>query len=134
MQNPSTVDSNVTPPSTEETFLDGGENKNDVSVLDQVHEASEVPREEEKEKESKGTYEATESPESNILEDTSTEGAVDMEATSTRNAVDIALDKGCEPVSEDEIKELKAEENLKEEIEQKEKAADAEFQIPTISE
>ncbi|KAE9466446.1 hypothetical protein C3L33_01631, partial [Rhododendron williamsianum] len=132
-ENPSTVDSNVTPPSTEETFLDGGENKNDVSVLDQVHEASEVPREEEKEKESKGTYEATESPESNILENTSTEGAVDMEATSTRNAVDIALDKGCEPVSEDEIKELKAEENLKEEIEQKEKAADAEFQIPTIS-
>ncbi|KAG5534859.1 hypothetical protein RHGRI_022849 [Rhododendron griersonianum] len=133
-ENPSTVDSYVTPPSMEETFLDGGENKNDVSVLDQVHEASEVPREEEKEKEkeSKGTYEAIESPESNILENTSTEGAVDMEATSTRSAVDITLDTGCEPVSEDELKELKAEENLKEEIEQKEKTADAEFQIPTI--
>lgn len=134
MQNPSTVDSYVTPPSMEETFPDGGENKNDVSMLDQVHEASEVPREEEKEKESKDTYEATESPESNILENTSTEGAVDMEAISTRSAVDITLDKGCEPISEDELKELKAEENLKEEIEQKEKAADAEFQMPTISE
>ncbi|KAI8541427.1 hypothetical protein RHMOL_Rhmol08G0060000 [Rhododendron molle] len=131
-ENPSTVDSYVTPPSMEETFPDGGENKNDISMLNQVHEASEVPREEEKEKESKDTYEATESPESNILENTSTEGAVDMEAISTRSAVDITLDKDCEPISEDELKELKAE-NLKEEIEQKEKAADAEFQMPTIS-
>ncbi|KAF7134977.1 hypothetical protein RHSIM_Rhsim08G0050800 [Rhododendron simsii] len=130
-ENPLTVDLYVTPPSMEETFPDGGENKNDVSMLDQVHEASEVPREEEKE--SKDTYEATESPESNILENTSTEGAVDMEAISTRRAEDITLDKGCEPISEDERKELKAEENLKEEIEQKEKAADAEFQMPTIS-
>ncbi|XP_058180305.1 uncharacterized protein LOC131298839 isoform X5 [Rhododendron vialii] len=136
-ENPLTVDSYVTPPSVEETFLDGGETKNDVSILDQVHEASEVPTEEEKEKEkekeSKDTYEATESPESNILEDTSTEGAVNIEATSTRSAVDITLDKGFEPVSEDELEELKAEENLKEQIEQKEKAADVEFQMPTIS-
>ncbi|CAL5325681.1 unnamed protein product [Camellia sinensis] len=124
----------VTHPTVEETVQLGVEKQDEVSMSesgDQLHEAFEVPTEEEKHVNE--TYKASKSPQSTILDHTSIGEALNMDVTSTTNELDINLEHGSELNSEKEVKEINAEETIKEEIEQKEKASDTEIQISTRS-
>ncbi|KAL7190334.1 hypothetical protein ACSBR2_022584 [Camellia fascicularis] len=124
----------VTHPTVEETVQLGVEKQDEVSMSesgDQLHEAFEVPTEEEKHVNE--TYKASKSPQSTILDHTSIGEALNMDVTSTTNELDINLEHGSELNSEKEVKDINAEETIKEEIEQKEKASDTEIQISTRS-
>ncbi|XAR58217.1 hypothetical protein NMG60_11026630 [Bertholletia excelsa] len=117
----------ATHPPVEETVQLGSGKQDEVSgeLLDQVHQAFEVPME--KEEHVNETHGANKDQEITILEHKPTEGAVTMEATSTTE-MEIELEKGQELNYMEELKEINAEENLKEEMQQEEAASDAEFQ------
>ncbi|GMP30244.1 hypothetical protein CsSME_00004997 [Camellia sinensis var. sinensis] len=124
----------VTHPPIEETVKGEGEQQDEVSMSEsggRLHEVFEIPMEEAKRVNE--TFEASKSPEGIILEHTSTEGALNMKVTLATSELNINPEKGCELNSEKEIKEINAEENIKEETEQKEKAFDTEIQIATKS-
>ncbi|KAA8530199.1 hypothetical protein F0562_004908 [Nyssa sinensis] len=106
----------VSDPLVEETVQVGGEKQGEVSRSDleeQVHEVNAVPAEEEKH--DNEAYEASKSTESTILEHKSTEEAPDAETT---------------PEASEMVKD--AEDNIKEEIQQKEEVSDTELQRSTV--
>lgn len=80
----------VTHPTVEETVLEGGEKKNEVSLsesVDQVHEASASEFPEDEEKHANDSYEASKSPDCNVSGHTCTEGELDTEATTSAKEI-----------------------------------------------
>ena len=95
------------------------EKHSEVSMLESEDQGHEAPKEEEEHVNE--TYETRMSPESNILEHTSTRVPVNIDD----------LEKGDELNIEEESRDINTEDNVKDEIEQKEKAYDEEFHITT---
>ncbi|KAL6994393.1 hypothetical protein U1Q18_012498 [Sarracenia purpurea var. burkii] len=108
--------------------------ENEVSISesgDQFQATLELPKEEAKH--INETYEASKNPESIILEHASTEGEINMEMTSTTDVMDIKLEKSFELNPEEKLEEVNAKEDVKEEVQHKEAATDAEFEVVTKS-
>ncbi|GFY87236.1 hypothetical protein Acr_05g0008750 [Actinidia rufa] len=105
------------PTPMEKKTQEGGEKHSEASMLESEDQGHEAPKEEEQH--FNETYEASKSPESTILEHTSTGVPVDIDD----------LEKGGELNIEEESRDINTADNIKEEIEQKEKASDEEFRI-----
>ncbi|GFY87222.1 hypothetical protein Acr_05g0008610 [Actinidia rufa] len=100
-----------------ETEISDDINKETLEEKNRKDQGHEAPKEEEQH--FNETYEASKSPESTILEHTSTGVPVDIDD----------LEKGGELNIEEESRDINTADNIKEEIEQKEKASDEEFRI-----
>ena len=107
------------PNPVEKTVQEGGEKHSEVSILELEDQDHEAPKEEEEHVNE--TFEPSKSSESTIVEHTSTGVPVNIDD----------LEKGGELNTEEESRDINTEDNIKEEIEQKEKASDEEFHITT---
>ncbi|GFZ19043.1 hypothetical protein Acr_27g0007820 [Actinidia rufa] len=107
------------PNPVEETVHEGGAKHSEVSISELEDQGHEAPKEEEEHVNE--TFEASKSPESTIVENTSTGVPLNIHD----------LEKRGELNTEEESMEINTVDNIKEEIEQKEKAADEEFHRAT---
>ncbi|XP_057491169.1 uncharacterized protein LOC130776929 [Actinidia eriantha] len=105
------------PTPMEKNAQEGGEKHSEVFMLESKDQGHEAPKEEEQH--FNEAYEASKSPEITILEHTSTGVPVDIDD----------LEKGGKLNTEEESRDINTADNIKEEIEQKEKASDEEFRI-----
>ncbi|XP_057482439.1 uncharacterized protein LOC130769223 isoform X8 [Actinidia eriantha] len=107
------------PNPVEETIHEGGVKHSEVSISELEDQGHEAPKEEEEHVHE--TFEASKSPESTIVENISTGVPLNIDD----------LEKRGELNTEEESMEITTVDNIKEEIEQKEKAADEEFHRAT---